>query len=81
VDGDKIRQLRKDRGIEVADFAAMIGCTRAHLGNIENKRRRPSADLFDKICEALGIAERQRWRIKAKGGDSSTTSDIAEQVA
>lgn len=66
VDGSKIRTLRKDRGIEIADFARMVGCSRAHMANIElGKRPRVSVNTFDGICAALQLAPQHRWRIKA----------------
>lgn len=64
VDGSKIRALRKDRGIEIADFARMVGRSRAHMANVELGKRRVSADTFDRICEALRLAPQHRWRIK-----------------
>lgn len=64
VNGTKIRELRKRRGIEIADFARMVGCSRSHLANIELGRKRAGADTFERICDALQLAPSQRWRIK-----------------
>ena len=63
VDGDKVRRLRKERGLEVAELAAMIGCSRAHLANVElGHRRRVRAQTFERLCDALRVS--QPWRLQ-----------------
>jgi transcriptional regulator with XRE-family HTH domain len=59
--GDKIRQLRKERGIEVAGLAEMVGCSRSHMARIElDDLKRVSPTLFARICDELDLSADQR---------------------
>lgn len=60
VDGAKLRELRKVRGENLRMFAARAGITVQYLSQIElGVRRRVSPPTFVKICDALGVADRQ----------------------
>jgi transcriptional regulator with XRE-family HTH domain len=52
--GEKIRWLRKARGLTLEEFAARLGMTQPHLSLIENGKRGVSIPTLRRILNALG---------------------------
>jgi transcriptional regulator with XRE-family HTH domain len=53
--GERIRQLRKARGLTLAQLGAATGLSHAFLSQVERDRARPSISTLDDIATALGI--------------------------
>lgn len=51
--GEKIRALRKARGITQAELACRMGISQAFLGNIERGCRIASLETLVKLCNVL----------------------------
>lgn len=45
-DADKLKQLRKDRGLKLQDVATPTGLTVSQLSNFENGHAKPRADIL-----------------------------------
>jgi transcriptional regulator with XRE-family HTH domain len=54
--GAEVRALRTARGWSLARLAAAVPCDKGHLSRIETGARRPTAELAERIDEALGAA-------------------------
>lgn len=52
---ERIRNLRKARGMSQSQFAAMCGIEQGQLCNYECGRIMPTIPLCERICEAVGI--------------------------
>ncbi len=53
--GQRLRDLRKDRGLSLDDLAAKAGVSRAYLWKLEKKPdSNPSLELIEKLAEGLG---------------------------
>ena len=53
--GQKIRDLRKEKGLTLDQLAALSGSSKSYVWELENKDPpRPSAEKIAKIAEALG---------------------------
>lgn len=52
--GQRIAQLRKDRGLTQEHLSEMTGLDRTNIAKIENGRYNVSIDILNKICKALG---------------------------
>lgn len=52
---EKIRNLRKARGVSQSQFAAMCGIEQGQLCNYEMARIMPTIPLCERICRAVGI--------------------------
>lgn len=88
--GEKIRQLRRERGASQKDMAAAIGVSAAYLSALEHGRRGvPSWTLLQKIIgyfniiwdeaeEFQRLAETSRPRVKV---DTSGLSPAATELA
>lgn len=50
-----IRDLRMKRNVSQAKIATECNISRQHYNFIENKKRRPSPELAQRIAEVLGI--------------------------
>ena len=52
---ERIRNLRKARGMSQSQFAAMCGIEQGQLCNYEYGRIMPTIPLCERICEAVGL--------------------------
>lgn len=52
--GQKIAQIRKDKGLTQENLSAMTGLDRANIAKIEKGRYNTGIDIIGKICDALG---------------------------
>lgn len=51
--GQKIKKLRKERGLTQVELAVIVNISPVYLGFIENGRRRPSLKTLEKLARAL----------------------------
>ncbi len=54
--GERLRSIRKDRGISSYQLEFLSGITQATISRIENNKHSPSIDTLLKICNALEIS-------------------------
>ena len=67
VDGDQLRTLRKLRGETLETFAERCGITFQYLSQIERGNRpNVSPPTYVKICDALGLDEKDRPKLMAR---------------
>lgn len=52
--GNRIRQIREERGIEARDLAELAGIDAANLSRIENGRYSVGLDILSRIAATLG---------------------------
>jgi len=61
--GEKLRTLRKQRGMTLKELATALGLTtHSHLSNIETGRKQPSLELAIKIADLFEVAVDQLVR-------------------
>jgi len=54
--GDKVKNLRKKRGLTLEELAVSIGSGKSYIWELENKGvKRPSAEKLNAIAKVLGI--------------------------
>lgn len=54
--GDKIRELRKKKGMTLEELAQAIGSGKSYIWELENKGvKRPSAEKLTEIAKILGV--------------------------
>jgi len=54
--GDRIRELREEKDLSLREFAKRLDdVSPAHLSDIENNHRFPSASLLKMMAHALGV--------------------------
>ena len=54
--GDKLRELRKQKGLSQEDLALKSGLHRTYISDIERGSRNVSLKNIEKISKALGIS-------------------------
>jgi transcriptional regulator with XRE-family HTH domain len=54
--GDKVRDLRKKKGLTLEELAHAIGSGKSYIWELENKGvKRPSAEKLNEIAKILGV--------------------------
>lgn len=53
--GNRIRELRKERGLSIITLALMVDMERSYLGKIEAGKINTSIDKLEKILSGLGL--------------------------
>ncbi len=53
--GKRIAQLRELNNIKAKDLADQAGITKVYLSYIEHGTKKPTLDMLEKICSALGV--------------------------
>jgi transcriptional regulator with XRE-family HTH domain len=53
--GERIRKLRKDRGLSQDGFADLCGFDRTYISGIERGRRNPSLLTIEALAKALSV--------------------------
>jgi len=54
--GDRIKLLRKQKGLSQTDLAKQVGISYAQVGRYETKGAQPSAEVLKKIADALDVS-------------------------
>lgn len=55
--GEKLRTLRKQRGMTVRELAEALGyVAHGHIGLIENGKKKPTADLVLKVSQLFNVS-------------------------
>lgn len=63
--GERIKKVRKDKGLTQQKFANQIGTTQNNIASYEIGRREPSAAAVNNICKTFNINE--EWLREGKG--------------
>ena len=53
--GEKVRQIRKEKGISQERLAELAGIDRSYMGNIERGEKILTLGKAYEICDALGV--------------------------
>lgn len=52
--GDRVRRMRKARGVTQLELAELVGVGRSYLSQIENGKRDPGLQLIKALADGLG---------------------------
>lgn len=53
--GERLKQIRTDKGLTQPQFAQMAGIEQSYLSKLENDKSVPSAEMFSTILSGLGM--------------------------
>jgi len=56
--GERLKQLRTDKGLTQPQFAQMAGIEQSYLSKLENDKSVPSAEMFSTILAGIGMDEK-----------------------
>lgn len=51
----RIKEILKEKGIRVGDFADVLGMKQSNLSNIINSKANPSIDMLQRIADQLNV--------------------------
>lgn len=54
--GIRLRDLRRQNGCTIEQFAAKIGVAKSTLGYYENENRMPDIEILSRICDAFNVS-------------------------
>lgn len=58
---NKIKELRKERGLSIDELAEAIGTSRATINNYENNKTQPTFEKLSLIADSLGVEPTSLW--------------------
>ena len=61
--GDRVRELRKSKGLSQEELAFRASVHRTYLGGIERGERNPSLKNIKTIADALGVSLSDLFRL------------------
>jgi len=61
--GDRVRELRKSKGLSQEELAFRASVHRTYLGGIERGERNPSLKNIKSIADALGVSLSDLFRL------------------
>lgn len=70
IDGQRLRDLRKRRGESVSQIARRAKISVQYLSFIERGERNPLPAVFDRICDAMELADEVRTGLVLKPEDA-----------
>ncbi|MGB8452776.1 MAG: helix-turn-helix transcriptional regulator [Anaerocolumna sp.] len=76
--GERIRAIRKDKGMNQNDFGAKIGLASNTITNYETDRRNPSNQVIELICREFNVSE--IW-LRTGKGDLFVELDREDELA
>jgi transcriptional regulator with XRE-family HTH domain len=53
--GERLRAIRKDRGLSQEEFAELLGIHRTYMGGLERGERNITLRTLEQIAETLGV--------------------------
>ena len=75
--GDKIRKLRKEKGLTLDGLAEATASSKSYIWELENKNPpRPSAEKVARIAEALGVTS----DYLVDPSEGSPTEEVVDQA-
>lgn len=72
---NRIREVRKRRGLTIAELSKETGISPTSIGNYERGSRKPKADNFIKLCDCLNVAPKYLM------GDGISRDDALNQLS
>lgn len=55
--GERIKEVRKAKGLTQYQFAQALGITKSHISNVESGTANPSESLIRTICFTFGVSK------------------------
>ena len=81
--GDKIRSLRKERGLSQESLALKAGLNTSYMGQIERAEKSATIDSLEKIANALDVPIEELFsfeRVEAHNVDKTIIDKVAFQL-
>lgn len=72
---NRIREVRKRRGLTIAELSKETGISPTSIGNYERGSRKPKADNLIKLCDCLNVAPKYLM------GDGISRDDALNQLS
>lgn len=60
--GNKIRRIRKQKGLSILDLKNITGLSKSTISEIENDKSSPTAETLSKIATGLGVTVDEFFR-------------------
>jgi len=76
--GQRLRQVRKDKGLTLQEIAEQSGVNGSYIGRVENGERFPSANILRKLAEPLGFSEAEILKLAGYLSPDATDDRIAK---
>ena len=76
--GDRIRELRTERGLSQERLALDADITPAYLGLVERGKRNATVVIIERICDAMGVSLAEFFTVECP--PKPQTDDLSRQI-
>lgn len=73
---DRLRQIRREKGINQEELANSAGINRSYLSSVENGKSSPTIEVVERLAVALGVSMRE---LMSSESDKHFTYDSEEE--
>lgn len=74
--GERVKSVRKAKGLTLEEFGKHLGVTKVTMSNIERGHRNLTERMLNDICREFGVNE--VWLRTGEGGDESMFAKLDE---
>lgn len=78
--GERIRELRKDRGFTQEQLAELVDVEQKHVSRLELGKSFPTIERLEKIADALNVPLRDLFDFKHLADEDTRVKSIEEMV-
>ena len=77
--GQRIAQLRKDKGLTILELSEMTGLDNSNIGKIEKGKYNVGIDILGRIADALGVSIEFNCK-KMEAKEIKTLEELAQYI-
>lgn len=76
--GEKVRKIRKEKGLSIMDLKEKTGLSKSTISDLENDKSSPTIDTLQKIANALGVDIKEFFEEKLEN-QTELIDDLVEE--
>lgn len=76
--GEKVRKIRKEKGLSIMDLKEKTGLSKSTISDLENDKSSPTIDTLQKIANALSVDIKEFFEKKLEN-QTELIDDLVEE--
>lgn len=75
---ERVNQVRRQHGLTQQKFAEMLGISRTHIANVENRQVNPSVPVLKLIAAKFSVNE--HWLLTGEGSPAVPVTTVGQRI-